>query len=303
MNRRSFTKLSGTSLLTVLGSPVSAQDSTSTPPFKAKFAPSPNQLFAGKGKKLSYLDQVKLAYDLGFRAWEDNRLNGQENEVIEKISEFMRDKKMEMGVSVITSSARAALNKLTEDETEQVKKELQRGIEVAKITGQTNVTMVPGIRDEAMTREEQIRASVEAMTMCCDIVEEHGLILVQEPLSHPIKGKPVMVESFEDGHLLCQLVNRKSCKLLADFFHEGEIGNGSQLIENAKKVWDQVSYVQYGDSPGRKEPGTGSLDYPAITRFLRAQGYTGIIGMEHRQSKEGQEGLDALLAAYRKIDA
>ena len=272
-------------------------------PFKAKFAPSPNQLFGGEGKKLGYIDQLKLAYDLGFRAWEDNQLNKQKNELIEEIAEFMKDKKMELGVSVITSGAKAALNKLSKEEKEIVKKDLQRGIEVAKITGQTNVTMVPGIRDESLTREEQIKASVAAMTMCCDIVEEHGIILVQEPLSHPLSKKPVLIESFEDGHLLCELVNRKSCKLLADFYHEGAIGNGAQIIENAKKVWNQVSYVQFGDSPGRKEPGTGELDYPAITKFLRDQNYTGIIGMEHRQSQKGKKGLDALMAAYRKIDA
>jgi hydroxypyruvate isomerase len=98
-------------------------------------------------------------------------------------------------------------------------------------------------------------------------------------------------------------VNRKSCKLLADFYHEGQIGNGEKLIENSNKVWDQVSYVQYGASPGRKEPGTGNLDYVAVTKHLREKGYTGVIGMEHGQSKNGQEGLDALLAAYRKIDA
>ena len=116
-------------------------------------------------------------------------------------------------------------------------------------------------------------------------------------------GGPPLLRSFEDGHLLCKLVDRKSCKLLADFYHEGEIGNGPKLIENAEKVWDQVSYVQYGASPGRKEPGTGNLDYVALTKWMREKGYTGIIGMEHGASMGGQEGHDALMAAYRKIDA
>ena len=98
-------------------------------------------------------------------------------------------------------------------------------------------------------------------------------------------------------------MNRPSCKLLADFYHEGQIGNGDKLVANAEAVWDQVSYIQYGASPGRKEPGTGKLDYVAVTKFLRKKGFTGVIGMEHGASKKGQEGLDALMAAYRKIDA
>ncbi|MDB4437999.1 TIM barrel protein [bacterium] len=303
MNRRNFTQLTGASIFGLTGSSLLAQAATSAPPFKAKFAPSPGQLFGGKGKKLGYVDQLKLAYDLGFRAWEDNGLNGQNNALLEKIAEFMKDKKMEFGVSVISNGKGAMFNKPTDDQKTKIKKDMERGIEVAKITGQTNMTMLPGVRDESMTREEQIKASVDTMKMCCDLVEEHGIILAQEPLSHPIGGKPVLIESFADGHLLCKSVNRKSCKLLADFFHEGQIGNGDKLIENAEAAWDQVSYVQYGASPGRKEPGTGKLDYVAVTKYLRKKNFTGIIGMEHGQSKKGQEGLDALLAAYRKIDA
>ncbi len=287
----------------MLGSSALAQETTMAAPFKAKFAPSPGQLFAGEGKKLSYVDQMKLAYDLGFRAWEDNWLNRKDNATLEKIAEFAKEKKIELGVSVITLGANAMFNKPTDEQKAALKKDLERGVEVAKITGQSNMTFIAGARDESMTREEQIKASVDTMNWCCDMVEEHGVILAQEPVSHPMGGKALLLESFEHGHLLCQAVNRKSCKLLADFYHEGQIGNGAKLIENAKKVWDQVSYVQYGASPGRKEPGTGNLDYLAVTKFLREQGYEGIIGMEHGQSKEGQEGRDALLAAYRKIDA
>jgi hydroxypyruvate isomerase len=304
MNRRKFTQITGSSLAALAGNTAFADHHGGKgKPFKAKFAPSPGQLFGGKGKKLGYVDQLKLAHDLGFRAWEDNGLNRQKNDLLEKIAEFMKDKKMEFGVSVITNGKGAMFNKPTDEQKAMVKQDLERGIEVAKITGQTNMTMLPGVRDESMTREEQIKASVDSMRLCCDLVEEHGIILAQEPLSHPIGGKPVLIESFEDGHLLCKLVDRKSCKLLADFYHEGQIGNGAKLIENAEKVWDQVSYVQYGASPGRKEPGTGKLDYVAVTKYLRKKGFTGIIGMEHGQSKKGQEGLDALMAAYRKIDA
>lgn len=302
MNRRNFSQITGASLLSLSGSSLAAETGEGTP-FKAKFAPHPGMLFGGEGKKLGYLDQLKLAHDLGFRAWEDNGLKGQSNELIEKIAEFMKDHKMELGVCVITGGAGAMFNRPTEEQKKQVEKELRRGIEVAKITGQTNMTMIPGCRDQSMTREEQIKASVDSMTLCCDLVEEHGIIMAQEPLSHNVRGGEPLIRSFADGHLLCKLVDRPSCKLLADFYHEGQIGNGDQLVENAEAVWDQVSYIQYGASPGRKEPGTGKLDYVAVTQFLRKKGYTGVIGMEHSTSKKGQAGLDALMAAYRKIDA
>jgi hydroxypyruvate isomerase len=269
-------------------------------PFKSKFAPHLNLLpTAPEG----FLEQLQFAYDLGFRAWEENWLSGQTPELQEQIGAFVKDKGMELGVTVITGGNGVKFYDPSEDDVKQILGDMKAGVELAKRTGQTNMTMIPGPRDDSEPREKQLEKSVDLMRRCCDVVEEHGIILVQEPLSHGVKGGPPLIRSFEDGYLLCKLVDRKSCKLLADFFHEGQIGNGDKLIENAEKTWDQISYVQYGASPGRKEPGTGNLDYVAVTKWLREKGYTGVIGMEHGASKEGKEGLDALLAAYRKIDA
>ena len=303
MNRRHFSQLSLASLATATAFADHHGEKKAAAPFKAKFAPHPGLIPTGPGRKDDYIDQLKFAYDLGFRAWEDNGFFGQPAKVQEKVAEFMKDKKMEFGVAVISNGKGAAFNKPTEDQLAKIKKDMAKGVEVAKRTGQTNMTFLAGVRDESMSREDQIKASLDTMKICCDLVEEQGIILALEPLSHPIGGKQPLLRSFADGHLLAKLVNRKSCKLLADFFHEGQIGNGDKLVANAEAVWDQVSYVQYGASPGRKEPGTGKLDYTAVTKFLRDKNFTGVIGMEHGASKKGKEGLDALIAAYRKIDA
>ncbi|MGJ8695621.1 MAG: TIM barrel protein [Verrucomicrobiaceae bacterium] len=305
MNRRHFSQITGASLAALAGGPLLADHhgGEAAKPFKAKFGPHPGLLPTGPGKKADYLDELKFAYDHGFRGWEDNGFNGRPAAVQEKVGEYMKDTEMEIGISVISFGRGMLFNKLTAENKEQLKKDMLKGVEVSKRSGQTVMTMLPGVRDESMTREEQIKASVDGMKFCCDLIEEHGLIMVNEPLSHPMAGKEPLLRSFADGHLLCKLVDRPSCKLLADFFHEGQIGNGPKLVENAAAVWDQVAYIQYGDSPGRKEPGTGSLDMGAVTKFLREKNYTGVIGMEHGASMKGKEGLDALIAAYRKIDA
>jgi hydroxypyruvate isomerase len=279
---------------------LASRESFGAEPFKAKFAPHLNLLpTAPEG----FIPQMQFAYDIGFRAWEENWLSRQAPGLQEEVGAFAREKDMTLGVTVITGGHGVKFFDPTDEGVEKILADMRNGVELAKRTGQTNMTMIPGPRDDSMSREKQIEKAVDLMKRCCDIVEEQDIILAQEPLSHGVSGGPPLLRSFEDGYMLCDLVNRKSCKLLADFFHEGQIGNGAELIENAEKVWDQVSYVQYGASPGRKEPGTGSLDYVAVTRWIRSKGYDGVIGMEHGASKEGKEGLDALLAAYRRIDA
>ena len=299
MNRRTFCSVAATSLAALVTRGAHAARLVAEP-FKAKFAPHLNLLpTAPEG----FLAQLQFAYDLGFRAWEENWLSREKPELQEQVGAFAKEKGIELGVTVITTGHGVKFYDPTDEGVERILADMKEGVALAKRTGQTNMTMLPGPRDDSMPREKQIEKAVDLMRRCCDVVEEHGIILAQEPLSHDIGGGAPLLRSFEDGYLLCELVDRKSCKLLADFYHEGEIGNGDELIDNAEKVWDQVTYVQYGASPGRKEPGTGNLDYVAVTKWLRKKGYTGIIGMEHGASKEGKEGLDALIAAYRKIDA
>ena len=301
MNRRKFCSLTGTSLAGMAAGPAFADHHAGdAKPFKAMFAPHSGLLPTGPK---DYLDQMKFAYDHGFRSWEENWLSRKDAKLCEKVGEFAKDKGILLGVTVITGGNGVKFWDPGEDGIKNILADMKKGVEHCKRTGQTNMTMIPGPRDPKMPYEEQIKKAADLMKRCCDIVEEHGIILAQEPLSHGVKGGPPLLRSFEDGHKLCTAVNRKSCKVLADFFHEGQIGNGPKLIENAEKIWDQVSYIQYGDSPGRKEPGTGKLDYVAVTKFLRKKGYTGPIGMEHGASKKGKEGLDALISSYRKVDA
>ncbi len=301
MKRRTFHQILGGTLAATLTGNARSQDATTMPAvFKAKFAPHPNLFPTGP---VPYLEQLQFAHDQGFRAWEDNNLRKQTPETQEQIGAFMKEKGMTLGVSVISGGSGQAFFQATDEGKARIENEMRVGVELAKRTGQTWMTMVPGIRVEGVPLDQQIAGAVDLIKRCCDIVEEHGIIFVQEPLSHKIGGGEPLLRSFEDGFKLCELVNRKSCRLLADFFHEGQIGYGDKLIPHAETVWSQVAYVQYGDSPGRKEPGTGTLDYTAVTKWLREKDYTGVIGMEHKASAKGTEGLEKLLAAYRGIDA
>ena len=297
MKRRLFSKMIAAAAVTG----VSAQESGTEngKPFGMCFGPHPGMLH---GEPKDYVDSLKYAYDLGFRGWEDNGLGARDAATQERIGEFLRNHDFKLGVMVISNGHGMPFCRPDEGSVAKILGDMKHAVEVSKRTGQTHMTMIPGARIDGVPLDEQIKGAVDLMKRCCDIVEEHGIIMVLEPLSHPMAKQPVLLESFEDGFKLCELVNRRSCKILADFFHEGEIGNGAKLIENAEKTWSQIAYVQYGDSPGRKEPGTGKLDLKAVTKWLHEKGYKGVIGMEHGVSQKGPEGLEKLLAAYRAID-
>jgi hydroxypyruvate isomerase len=265
-------------------------------PFKVLFAPNPGH-FDNTGSPQGYLAAMQKASDLGFRAWEDNGLPGRGAELHAAMGRFLKENGMTMGVSVVSTGGGFVFADATKQEEQRLLDECKKTVEVANHVGHKWFTLVPGARDSKSPIEEQIKGAAPLISKCCDIFEEADLIFVVEPLSHRMGGKPVLLETFQEGNLLCKEVNRPSCKLLADYYHQQQMGGN--LIKNTDQYWDEIAYVQYGDVPGRRQPGTGEINYTNVTRHLVEKGYQGVIGLEH-----GIQGnLDDLLRAYREIDS
>jgi hydroxypyruvate isomerase len=85
-----------------------------------------------------------------------------------------------------------------------------------------------------------------------------------------------------------------------DIYHQ-QITEGN-IIPNIDVCWDQIGAFHVGDTPGRKEPGTGELNYRTIFGHIHAKGYQGVLCMEHGRSRSGKEGERAVIDSYRTCD-
>ena len=64
----------------------------------------------------------------------------------------------------------------------------------------------------------------------------------------------------------------------------------------------EIAYIQVGDTPGRKEPTSGEINYWNVLQHIHDKGYRGFVGLEHGLIKPGAEGEMAMIEAYRSID-
>ncbi|MDQ8191069.1 TIM barrel protein [Roseibacillus persicicus] len=302
MDRRKFVTAAGSALALAGAGKGFAQEAAEkevkggSEPFKVLFAPTAKHF--GQHKTIEeYLGTMQQAHDAGFRAWEDNWLSRRSPGDQEKVGEFLRSNGMTMGVTVVTTGGGARWATASKEQADGILKDCHAAVEVAKRVGHKWFTLIPGARVEDEPLEAQLKATVDMMKRCSDIFDEAGLVYVMEPLSHPMGGKPVLLETFKHGYELAKLVDRPSCKLLADFYHQQQVGG--DLIKNADECWDQIAYIQYGDVPGRKQPGTGEINYANVTKHIKDKGYTGVIGLEHGVQGSSQDLIDS----YRAIDA
>jgi hydroxypyruvate isomerase len=102
------------------------------------------------------------------------------------------------------------------------------------------------------------------------------------------------------AYQICKAVDSPSCKILDDLYHQ-QITEGN-LIPNIDAAWDEIAYFQIGDNPGRDEPTTGEINFANVFAHIRDNGFDGILGMEHGNSRPGREGELAVIAAYRSVD-
>ncbi len=247
-----------------------------------------------------FIDQIKFAYEKGFRSIEDNGMMGRPVEQQKKIGDTLAKLGMNMGVFVITSDSWHWKTSLTTGKQEWIDKmikDCKEAVEVAKRCNAKWMTVVPGNYERSLSFEYQTANVITALRKASAILEPHGLIMVLEPLSD---NPDLFLRHSDQTFMICKAVNSPSCKILFDMYHMQR--NEGDIINNINKSWDEIAYFQIGDNPGRKEPNTGEMNYKNIFKHIYNTGYRGIMGMEHGNAKPGKEGELALIEAYRVSD-
>jgi hydroxypyruvate isomerase len=271
---------------------------TAGAPFRLNYA-----IHAGMFKSHAgpdFIDQIKFAYEQGFRAIEDNGMMSRPPDGQQKIGDALAKLGMTMGVFVVDKGGNGA-NTLAAGKQEHIDiflKGCRNAIETAKRVNAKWVTVVPGDYERKLPIGIQTANVVDALRRGAAILEPHNIVMVLEPLS----DTPDLFLRYSDQtYEICKAVNSPSCKLLFDIYHMQR--NEGNIINNINRAWDEIAYIQIGDNPGRKEPTTGEVNYKNIFKAIAEKGYKGVLGMEHGNSKPDKEGELAVIKAYRECDA
>ena len=302
LSRRAVLAGAGAAAVAAGGTGLASSASAQTAPrFSLGYAPHEGS-FASRGNRL---EQIAYAADQGFTAWEDNEAAGRSVEEQAAMARALQQRGMTMGVFVASmprwAEFRPLLGGNDNGDRDAFLSDIRASIDVARRLDAKWMTVVPGFLDRKLPVEIQTARVIDTMRRAAEIVEPHGLVMVMEPLNTLTDHPGVFLQTIPQGFAIAEAVNSPAVKVLADLYHE-QIQAGN-LIRTLETCWDEIAYLQFGDNPGRKEPGTGEINYRNVVRWLRARNFAGVIGMEHGNSIDGRAGEDRLVAAYREIDA
>ncbi len=268
-------------------------------PFRLKFSPDFGLFEAAAGK--DPVDQIKWGYDQGFRAWECTMLREKSVSEQERISKALQKLGMDFGQFVGSMTfSKVSYAGADAGARENVLKEVKESVEIAKRMNTRFVHNVLGLEHPSLVYDFQMVRAVELLKQVAAIYEPHGIVMVMESMNHKINHGGMFLRTIPQAYALAKAVNSPSVKILCDFYHvQIEEGN---LLPTLDYAYDQIGYIQMGDTPGRNEPGTGEINYSNVLRHLHEKGYRGFIGLEHNNSRPGKEGVLATVQAYRAID-
>jgi len=301
MNRRDFVKTGAAAgvAAAAAGGLMSQAYADADQSFRLKYAPHLGMFKNHAGD--DPIDNIKFIHDQGFRAIFDNGLMRKTPAMQENIANELAKRNMVLGPFVLYADFKVKSFVLDDAEIrDMLVKRMQEGVECAKRTGAKWALVVPGRFADDMEWDYQTANVIENMRRCCEAVEDAGLTLVMEPLNAWENHPGLFLTKIPQAFMICKAVNHPSCKIVNDLYHQ-QITEG-HLIKNIDYAWSEIATFHLGDNPGRKEPGTGEINYKNIFKYLYEKEYDGVLCMEHGKSMEGKEGELALIEAYRKCD-
>jgi len=175
---------------------------------------------------------------------------------------------------------------------------ITQNCEVAKRFGGPDLIVFTGEVQKDTPWETQYRQIIIGLRKAGEIGEKYGVYICLEPLNH-VESPQMSVLTAETGFKIVAEVNHPRVKLDFDMYHlqlsEGNLINNLKL--GLEKGW--IHLVQIGDVPGRKEPGTGEVNYVNIFKTLQTAKYSGFVDMEHGTTSTPEHAIEAVRRVAR----
>ena len=139
-------------------------------------------------------------------------------------------------------------------------------------------------------------AAERTLTRVAALGEREGVTFLLENLNTEVDHPGTPFAKAADTLALVSAVGSPHLRMNLDLYH-AQIGEGN-LIELVRRSIEHVGEVQVADVPGRCEPGSGEINYPAVAAALHATGYRGVVGLEAWASGDSRAALERFRAAF-----
>ena len=225
--------------------------------------------FTEAGERIE--DRIAAAAAAGFRKVELFLLKGRD---LPAIAAALKENNVEL-ISTVADYVTQLVDPATHEGFTSV---FRQAAEDARALGCRKIVVTSGRGVPWLKRPVQLRIFAEALQKLVPIAEELDVTILLESANTRHDHPGVLCSTTGDSADVAEIVASPRVRLIYDLYHS--VVEGEDPAKVLPEVIHLVDHVQIADAPGRGEPGSGEIDWPASLALLQEVGYKGVIGLE-----------------------
>jgi hydroxypyruvate isomerase len=178
----------------------------------------------------------------------------------------------------------------------QMRDNIPVAFELAQKVRCTKLTALAGNLRPGEEREKQIDRIRENLRWICGEANKDGITIMVEAIN-AFDNKLYPFTNTPDTLAFLDSVDARNLRYLYDIYHMQRMeGN---IIATLERHVEKIGHIQIADSPLRRYPGTGELNYKRVLETIEKCGYEGSVGLEYLADGTTEENLTWLPREHR----
>lgn len=151
------------------------------------------------------------------------------------------------------------------------------------------VNVLPGRCKDESKRAQYLETFKRNLNTAADMFKPLGITVTFEAINtfdmpgFLIHNVPQMLDVMEES-------GRDNIKIQFDIYHMARMQDGD-ISAIISRLGNKIGHIQFADTPGRGEPGTGRLNFKSIFYAIEYSSYDGWVGAEYKPTKSTENTL------------
>jgi hydroxypyruvate isomerase len=140
------------------------------------------------------------------------------------------------------------------------------------------VNVLAGLRPPGESAERCRAVMAENLAYTAETLGREGITVMVEPANG--RDNPgFLIQTTEDALSVMDAAGHANLRLQFDLYHR-QIVQGD-LIPALERFLPRIAHIQFADTPGRHEPGSGEINFARVFEAIDSLGYDGWVGAEY----------------------
>lgn len=179
------------------------------------------------------------------------------------------------------------------EKRDQFRQAVAQTVEYARLLKPEAINVLPGRCSDKTRWEQYLQTFKENLCYAAEAFSPLGIKTVFEAVNTYDMPGFIVHSGAQMLDVLDQL-DRPGLFMQYDIYHMQMMGEKPEafIAEHA----DKIGHIQFADSPGRGQPGTGRIDFGRVFSAIEDSGYSGWVGAEYKPVGTTTESLGWLTA-------